>query len=182
MRQPAAATGAHSTIAATMAAAVAACVSGARARTRFQMACRKAAARARASASAGMASEQIRWATGKDHGPNGVFTEETVAGTGRRRLCPRPVRYHAQPMSYEQTSSQRRFSPLTLPRGWRDFTLQLLLFFVVDIAYELSRGLADSDVDGAFAHARDVVSAERALGIFNELSVQAFALHHELLL
>jgi hypothetical protein len=85
-------------------------------------------------------------------------------------------------MSYEQTTQERRFPSIALPRGWGDFGLQLLLFFVVDIAYELSRGLADSDVDGAFAHARDVVSFERALGIFNELSVQAFALHHDLVL
>jgi hypothetical protein len=69
-----------------------------------------------------------------------------------------------------------------LPRGWRDFVLQLLLFLVVDVVYELSRGLSSGDIVLAFAHARDVVSLERGLGVFTELDVQHFALHHPVVL
>jgi len=64
-----------------------------------------------------------------------------------------------------------------LPKGWGDFLLQLFLFTLVDIAYELTRGLSESNVLPAFAHARDVVSLERSLGVFTELDVQRWALH-----
>ncbi len=64
-----------------------------------------------------------------------------------------------------------------LPRGWRDFVLQLFLFTLVDIAYELTRGLSEGSVLPAFSHARDVVSLERSLGVFTELDVQHWALH-----
>jgi PAP2 superfamily len=63
-----------------------------------------------------------------------------------------------------------------LPKGWGDFLLQLFLFTLVDIAYELTRGLSEGSVLPAFAHARDVVSLERSLGIFTELDVQHWAL------
>jgi hypothetical protein len=85
-------------------------------------------------------------------------------------------------MSAESTTAARREAGVTLPRGWRDFVLQLLLFSVVDVVYELSRGLADGQAQLAFAHARDVVHIERVLGIFNELSLQDFALRHSTLL
>jgi membrane-associated phospholipid phosphatase len=65
-----------------------------------------------------------------------------------------------------------------LPRGWKDFALQLALFMVVNIIYEVTRGLSDGDIVSAFGHARDLVSAERTLGIFSELDVQRFALDH----
>src|SRR6185437_9829782 len=64
-----------------------------------------------------------------------------------------------------------------LPKGWGDFLLQLFLFTLVDIAYELTRGLSEGNVLPAFAHARDVVSLERSLGVFTELDVQHWALH-----
>jgi hypothetical protein len=64
-----------------------------------------------------------------------------------------------------------------LPKGWGDFVLQLFLFAIVDIAYELTRGLSEGSVLPAFAHARDVVSLERSLGVFTELDVQRWALH-----
>jgi membrane-associated phospholipid phosphatase len=66
-----------------------------------------------------------------------------------------------------------------LPRGPRDFGLQLLLFMIVNVIYEVTRGLSDGDIVTAFDHGRDLVAAERALGIFNELDVQAFALRHD---
>jgi hypothetical protein len=65
-----------------------------------------------------------------------------------------------------------------LPKGWPDFLLQLLLFAAVDVAYEVSRTFAKGDVAAAFVHARDVVSVERTVGIFNEVHVQQWTLSH----
>jgi uncharacterized membrane protein YbhN (UPF0104 family)/membrane-associated phospholipid phosphatase len=59
-----------------------------------------------------------------------------------------------------------------LPRGWADLARQLAIFVVFDIAYELSRMLAEGDRSVAMAHASSIVSAERSLGIFAELDVQ----------
>ena len=67
-------------------------------------------------------------------------------------------------------------NPRWLPKGWPDFLLQLLLFTVVDVLYELTRGLSEGSIATAFGHARSVVSVERSLGIFNELDVQHWAL------
>jgi hypothetical protein len=67
-------------------------------------------------------------------------------------------------------------NPRWLPKGWPDFVLQLVLFAVVDLLYELTRGLSEGSVATAFGHARSVVSWEQSLGIFNELDVQQWAL------
>jgi hypothetical protein len=66
--------------------------------------------------------------------------------------------------------------PRILPRGWRDFLWQLLLFAIVDVVYEVTRALSEGSIVAAFAHARDIVSWERALGIFTELDVQSWAI------
>jgi membrane-associated phospholipid phosphatase len=78
--------------------------------------------------------------------------------------------------------AQTRIDHRILPKGWPDFLLQLFLFALVDLAYEASRTFAKGDVAAAFNHARDVVVAEQALGIFNEVAVQEFTLRHSLLL
>ncbi len=62
-----------------------------------------------------------------------------------------------------------------LPRGWADLAMQLTLFALLDVLYELSRVVAAGDRGVALRHSRDIVSAERSLGIFHELSVQHFA-------
>ena len=67
-----------------------------------------------------------------------------------------------------------------LPRGWADLALQLTLFAVLDLVYETTRMLAVGDRGVALHHAHDIVSAERTLGIFHELSVQHFAARHDL--
>src|SRR4051812_19678189 len=64
-----------------------------------------------------------------------------------------------------------------LPRGWRDLALQVGIFAVVDVAYELSRVLARGSRETAMAHTDSIVAAERSLGLFHELDVQRFALH-----
>jgi hypothetical protein len=74
-------------------------------------------------------------------------------------------------------TARSRLSPSRhLPKGWRDFLLQLALFGLVDVLYELTRGLSDGSVLTAFQHARGVVSFERSIGIFNELDVQRWAI------
>jgi len=69
-----------------------------------------------------------------------------------------------------------------LPRGWPDFLLQLGLFALVDVLYEISRTFAKGDLAPAFVHARDVVSVEQWLGIFNEREIQSWALSKPLVL
>src|SRR6185437_4584691 len=64
-----------------------------------------------------------------------------------------------------------------LPKGWGDFLLQLFLFTLVDIAYELTRGLSEGSVLPAFSHARDVVSMERSLGAPPALGARHRRLH-----
>jgi len=81
---------------------------------------------------------------------------------------------HAKPP--RRTARRGAFGRL-LPRGWRDFIVQIALFVVVDVLYELTRSLADANVDTAFAHARSVVNLERSLGVFTELDVQHWVLH-----
>ncbi|HSS55564.1 MAG TPA: phosphatase PAP2 family protein [Gaiellales bacterium] len=63
-----------------------------------------------------------------------------------------------------------------LPKGWPDFLLQLGLFAVADLLYEISRTLAKGDLAVAFVHARDVVTVEKTVGIFTELDLQHWAL------
>jgi membrane-associated phospholipid phosphatase len=63
-----------------------------------------------------------------------------------------------------------------LPTGWAGFARQLAIFVPFDIAYELSRALAQGGEQTALQHARDVVHAERTLGIYEELAVQHWAL------
>jgi hypothetical protein len=63
-----------------------------------------------------------------------------------------------------------------LPDGWAGFGRQLALFVPFDLAYELSRALATGGESTALQHARDVVHAERVLGIYAELAVQRWAL------
>src|SRR3954468_2607688 len=65
-----------------------------------------------------------------------------------------------------------------LPKGWADFIKQLVLFALVDIGYELTRGHSLGSVQVAFSHGRSIVSLERTLGIFTELDVQHWALRH----
>jgi membrane-associated phospholipid phosphatase len=69
-----------------------------------------------------------------------------------------------------------RFIGALLPDGWAGFGRQLAVFVPFDLAYELSRAFAQGGEETALQHARDVVSAEKALGIYHELAVQHWAL------
>lgn len=63
-----------------------------------------------------------------------------------------------------------------LPRGWFDALRQLALFGCVYYLYRLVRGLVDGDAGLAFENARTLVDVERALGLFFEPGLQAWAL------
>jgi membrane-associated phospholipid phosphatase len=63
-----------------------------------------------------------------------------------------------------------------LPDGWSGFARQLAVFVPFDIAYEASRTVAQGGKGTALQHARDIVSGEQALGIFQEHAVQRWAL------
>ncbi len=68
-------------------------------------------------------------------------------------------------------------APSFLPRGRRDFALQLGIWFGFIAAYQVARGIADRGTDvEAFANARTVMDVERALHLFVELDVQRVVL------
>ena len=66
-----------------------------------------------------------------------------------------------------------------LPQGWLDALRQLVLFAGAYYAYRIVRGLVDGQVSVAFANARELVQAERALGLFFEPGLQDWALNHQ---
>jgi membrane-associated phospholipid phosphatase len=63
-----------------------------------------------------------------------------------------------------------------LPRGWGDAGRQIGILIGVDIAYELVRGIADSQRADAIAHGSQVIEFEQTTHTFFEPSMQAFFL------
>ena len=72
----------------------------------------------------------------------------------------------------------RAFARITakLPKGWGDAGRQIGILVGVDIAYELVRGIADSQRSDAIAHGAQVIDFERSTHTFFEPSLQAFFL------
>ena len=68
-----------------------------------------------------------------------------------------------------------RVSSRWLPQGWVDALRQLVLFAGAYYAYRLVRGFVDGQAPLAFENARALVDAERALGLFFEPGLQAWA-------
>jgi membrane-associated phospholipid phosphatase len=62
-----------------------------------------------------------------------------------------------------------------LPNGWRDLARQILLFCGAYYLYRLVRGLVDGRAAAAFDNARELIGLERALGLFIEPTVHAWA-------
>jgi hypothetical protein len=62
-----------------------------------------------------------------------------------------------------------------LPRGPLDLVLQLVLLAAAYWAWRHARGAVDGSIGLSFSHARDLVSAERSLGVLVEPSVQHWA-------
>jgi hypothetical protein len=68
-----------------------------------------------------------------------------------------------------------RLSGRWLPNGWLDAIRQLALFAGAYYLYRIVRGIVDGQAGLAFENARNLVDAERALGLFFEPSLQAWA-------
>jgi membrane-associated phospholipid phosphatase len=65
-----------------------------------------------------------------------------------------------------------------LPNGWIDALRQLVLFAGAYYLYRLVRGLTDGHANVAFANARDIVQAERDMGLFFEPHLQSWVERH----
>ena len=63
-----------------------------------------------------------------------------------------------------------------LPQGWGDAGRQLAILVGVDLAYELVRGIADTERAVAIAHGAQVIEFEQSTHTFFEPSLQAFFL------
>jgi len=68
-----------------------------------------------------------------------------------------------------------RLSGRWLPNGWLDAIRQLALFAGAYYLYRIVRGIVDGQASLAFENARNLVDAERALGLFFEPGLQAWA-------
>ena len=68
-----------------------------------------------------------------------------------------------------------RFAARFLPKGWRDLLLQILLFCGAYWLYRIVRGMTDDRVSEAYDNARELIGLERALGLFVEPAVHAWA-------
>jgi hypothetical protein len=63
-----------------------------------------------------------------------------------------------------------------LPKGWADLGRQMGILILVDVIYELGRGLADGSKASAIHHGEQVISFERSTHTFFEPSLQKFFL------
>ncbi len=71
----------------------------------------------------------------------------------------------------------RRVNEL-LPKGWLDAGLQFLLFFTAYNAYQVVRGITDSNTVAAYVNAEQIIGIEKSLGTFFEANVQDALLAH----
>jgi hypothetical protein len=69
------------------------------------------------------------------------------------------------------------FASSLLPRGPLDLLIQLALLAVAYWAWRHARGAVDGSMSLSFSHARDLVSAERSVGLLLEPSLQHWALN-----
>jgi membrane-associated phospholipid phosphatase len=58
------------------------------------------------------------------------------------------------------------------PRGWRDFVLQLGIWFGFFFAYQIARGIADRDPAQAFQNGRSIIDFQKHLHTLVELDLQ----------
>jgi membrane-associated phospholipid phosphatase len=64
-----------------------------------------------------------------------------------------------------------------LPRGPLDLVIQLAVLAAAYWAWRHARGAVDGSMSLSFSHARDLISAERSVGLLIEPSVQHWAVH-----
>jgi hypothetical protein len=74
------------------------------------------------------------------------------------------------------TAAITRLRERWLPRGPLDLLLQLVVIAAAYWAWRHARGAVDGSMTASFAHARDLVSAENALGTLIEPNVQSWAI------
>jgi len=67
------------------------------------------------------------------------------------------------------------FAGRFLPKGWTDLLRQIVLFCGAYYLYRIVRGLVDGRAVSAFDNARELISIERAMGLFIEPTVHAWA-------
>ena len=65
-----------------------------------------------------------------------------------------------------------RRSGAILPRGWRDFVVQLAIWLGFGLVYQIARGLADRSVVDAFTNGLIVIDLERGLHTLIEPNLQ----------
>jgi hypothetical protein len=75
-----------------------------------------------------------------------------------------------------------RLQARVLPQGWLDVARQVGLFALAYFAYGIARGVVAGSASAAFQHARELIGAERALHVFVEPQVQAWASGSRLLM
>ena len=63
-----------------------------------------------------------------------------------------------------------------LPHGWGDLFRQLGFFALVDLAYDVVRGVADGKHEVAFAHGQQIIDLERSTHTFFEQDLQSVIL------
>jgi hypothetical protein len=73
-------------------------------------------------------------------------------------------------------SAAARIRRALLPRGPLDLILQLALLAAAYWAWRHARGAVDGSMGVSFSHARDLVDAERSLGLLIEPNIQHWAL------
>jgi membrane-associated phospholipid phosphatase len=67
------------------------------------------------------------------------------------------------------------FAGRFLPKGWTDLLRQIVLFCGAYYLYRIVRGLVDGRAASAFDNANELISIERAMGLFIEPTVHAWA-------
>ena len=63
------------------------------------------------------------------------------------------------------------------PRGWKDFVLQLVVWFGFFFAYQIAAGVADRNPADAFQNGRSIIDLERHLHTLVEPDLQRVILH-----
>jgi hypothetical protein len=76
----------------------------------------------------------------------------------------------------------RQLQARALPRGYADAVRQFALFAAAYYTYRVVRGVVDGRAATAFENARNLIDIERALHVFVEPSVQAWAAGSELVM
>jgi membrane-associated phospholipid phosphatase len=72
--------------------------------------------------------------------------------------------------------SAARLRERLLPRGPRDLLIQFVVIALAYVAWRYARGAVAGGMAESFAHARDLISAERSLGALIESDVQRWTL------